>query len=73
MKAIFSSVSIMKRISSGQNFSRKAVFRRYGTIVPFKLTDIGEGIKEVEILQMYVKEGQSIKQFENVCICLNKY
>ncbi|KAF1334841.1 Lipoamide acyltransferase component of branched-chain alpha-keto acid dehydrogenase complex, partial [Globisporangium splendens] len=35
--------------------------------IPFKLADIGEGIAEVEVLQWFVKEGDSIKQFQNVC------
>lgn len=35
--------------------------------IPFKLADIGEGIAEVEVLQWFVKEGEQIKQFQNVC------
>eukprot|EP00553_Chaetoceros_curvisetus_P003812 CAMPEP_0204615736 /NCGR_PEP_ID=MMETSP0717-20131115/3149_1 /ASSEMBLY_ACC=CAM_ASM_000666 /TAXON_ID=230516 /ORGANISM="Chaetoceros curvisetus" /LENGTH=467 /DNA_ID=CAMNT_0051628751 /DNA_START=39 /DNA_END=1442 /DNA_ORIENTATION=- len=35
--------------------------------LPFILADIGEGIHEVEILQWYVKPGQTIAQFDNVC------
>ena len=34
---------------------------------PFILTDIGEGIHEVELLQWYVKEGDCIEQFQKVC------
>lgn len=40
---------------------------RYGTIVPFKLTDIGEGIREVIVKEWFVKPGDKIAQFENVC------
>jgi hypothetical protein len=40
---------------------------RHFAIVPFKLADIGEGIAEVEVLQWFVKEGDEIKQFDNVC------
>lgn len=35
--------------------------------IPFKLADIGEGIAEVEVLQWFVKDGDTIKQFQNVC------
>lgn len=34
--------------------------------VSFKLADIGEGISEVQIIQWYVKEGNSIKQFDKI-------
>ncbi|CAI5745068.1 unnamed protein product [Peronospora destructor] len=35
--------------------------------IPFKLADIGEGIAEVEVLQWFVKRGDRVKQFQNVC------
>jgi len=35
--------------------------------VPFKLSDIGEGIAEVELLKWFVLEGASIKSFDRVC------
>ncbi|ETK92490.1 hypothetical protein F441_04276 [Phytophthora nicotianae CJ01A1] len=35
--------------------------------IPFKLADIGEGIAEVEVLQWFVKSGDEVKQFQNVC------
>ncbi|CAI5704606.1 unnamed protein product [Peronospora farinosa] len=35
--------------------------------IPFKLADIGEGIAEVEVLQWFVKSGEKVKQFQNVC------
>ena len=35
--------------------------------VPFLLADIGEGIAEVELLQWFVSEGDTINQFDNVC------
>ncbi|KAM3575766.1 hypothetical protein VYU27_002385 [Nannochloropsis oceanica] len=38
-----------------------------GKIMPFLLADIGEGIAEVELMQWFVQEGESIKQFDRVC------
>eukprot|EP00002_Diphylleia_rotans_P014139 TRINITY_DN274_c0_g2_i1.p1 TRINITY_DN274_c0_g2~~TRINITY_DN274_c0_g2_i1.p1 ORF type:complete len:507 (+),score=137.80 TRINITY_DN274_c0_g2_i1:61-1581(+) len=36
-------------------------------IIPYKLTDVGEGIAEVEVLKWFVKEGDAIKQFDKLC------
>ena len=36
-------------------------------LIPFVLADIGEGIAEVELLQWFVSEGDSVHQFDNIC------
>ncbi|CAL7940401.1 unnamed protein product [Xylocopa violacea] len=40
---------------------------RYGTVVPFKLSDIGEGIRDVTIKEWFVKPGDRVSQFDNIC------
>ena len=35
--------------------------------VQFMLADIGEGIAEVEVMQWFIKEGDTIEQFQNIC------
>ena len=45
--------------------SLKTSTRGFAT-VPFKLSDIGEGIAEVEVLKWYVKEGDRVSQFDKI-------
>eukprot|EP01090_Pellita_catalonica_P017292 TRINITY_DN5184_c0_g1_i1.p1 TRINITY_DN5184_c0_g1~~TRINITY_DN5184_c0_g1_i1.p1 ORF type:complete len:460 (-),score=82.58 TRINITY_DN5184_c0_g1_i1:16-1395(-) len=53
--------------------SRPMISRAYRTsnfhqkITPFLLTDVGEGIAEVEITQWYIKEGDEIEEFDPIC------
>lgn len=38
-----------------------------GTVVPFNLADIGEGILNVEVLEVHVKVGDTISAFDKIC------
>lgn len=39
----------------------------FGTLVDYKLSDIGEGIFEVEVLDWYVKEGDTVEEWQKIC------
>ena len=37
-------------------------------ILPFKIPDIGEGITEVQLMEWFVKEGQSVDEMDKLCL-----
>jgi 2-oxoisovalerate dehydrogenase E2 component (dihydrolipoyl transacylase) len=39
----------------------------YNKILPFNLADIGEGIQECEIVSWFIKQGDTIQQFDKIC------
>ncbi|XP_011877816.1 PREDICTED: lipoamide acyltransferase component of branched-chain alpha-keto acid dehydrogenase complex, mitochondrial [Vollenhovia emeryi] len=41
---------------------------RFGSVVPFKLSDIGEGIRDVTIKEWFVKPGDRVNQFDDICM-----
>ncbi|KAF3939423.1 hypothetical protein ABW19_dt0201626 [Dactylella cylindrospora] len=44
------------------HYSRPAL-----VVKPFLLADIGEGIRECEIIQWFVQPGAKVQQFDNIC------
>jgi 2-oxoisovalerate dehydrogenase E2 component (dihydrolipoyl transacylase) len=55
--------STLRFISSGFRPTPMAL----GVVVPFKLSDIGEGTLEVQILQWFVKPGDTVQAFDKIC------
>eukprot|EP00798_Chlamydomonas_sp_ICE-L_P032265 gene32265-16831_t len=46
--------------------------RGLATLVQFPLAQTGEGISECELMEWFVKEGDTVEEFDNVCKCGKK-
>lgn len=67
-KVIFSSPGFVNKYATGVfkcNFRIWTLLHR--PIVPFKLSDIGEGIREVTVKRAFIQPNQRLNQFEEVC------
>jgi 2-oxoisovalerate dehydrogenase E2 component (dihydrolipoyl transacylase) len=53
--------------ASASSSSTSTSTSTYSSRTPFLLADIGEGIAEVEVMQWFVAEGDSVRQFDRVC------
>jgi hypothetical protein len=53
-------------LSHGYRSFHKTIFQN--KLVKFNLADIGEGIKEVEVLKWHIEEGMHIHQFDKVIL-----
>ena len=50
-----------------RRFSAPPQLASPGAVLPFLLTDIGEGIAEVEVLKWFKKEGDTVAEFDELC------
>eukprot|EP00344_Euplotes_crassus_P003080 CAMPEP_0197009946 /NCGR_PEP_ID=MMETSP1380-20130617/52168_1 /TAXON_ID=5936 /ORGANISM="Euplotes crassus, Strain CT5" /LENGTH=415 /DNA_ID=CAMNT_0042431543 /DNA_START=44 /DNA_END=1291 /DNA_ORIENTATION=- len=48
-------------------YSNAALARYFGQIIQIQLPDLGEGTKEATIKEWFVKKGQEIDEFEEIC------
>ncbi|KAI9713875.1 MAG: hypothetical protein M1820_000605 [Bogoriella megaspora] len=66
-------VKALSRLSRNQVLFQSQYKRRFhlsprlDVVRPFLLADIGEGIREVQIIQWFVKPGARVEQFDPIC------
>uniref|UniRef100_A0A0K0G0T0 Dihydrolipoamide acetyltransferase component of pyruvate dehydrogenase complex n=1 Tax=Strongyloides venezuelensis TaxID=75913 RepID=A0A0K0G0T0_STRVS len=59
--------SITSKANYIYNVSKLHLSANLSGLVQFKLSDIGEGIAEVQVKEWFVKEGDTVSQFDNIC------
>ncbi|KAF3910224.1 hypothetical protein ABW21_db0203200 [Orbilia brochopaga] len=59
--------SHLRRGTLGEMVAALHTSRRMLVVKPFLLADIGEGIRECEIIQWFVQPGAKVQQFDNIC------
>ncbi|OWR45408.1 dihydrolipoamide branched chain transacylase E2 [Danaus plexippus plexippus] len=63
----YSKALVSFKIDDKQNTRRLQTTNTYNKSVAFKLSDIGEGIREVVVKEWYIKVGDKVQQFDNIC------
>jgi len=64
---VFSSTRQPFSPAQSHRFAHSGQAQAVGGVQPFLLTDVGEGIAEVEIINFYVKVGDKIDEYDPVC------
>ncbi|CEF67553.1 Lipoamide acyltransferase component of branched-chain alpha-keto acid dehydrogenase complex, mitochondrial [Strongyloides ratti] len=67
ISALRNIISITAKKNFIHNTSKFHLSANLAGLVQFKLSDIGEGIAEVQVKEWFIKEGDTVSQFDNIC------